>query len=436
MRYVYVAGKPTNNGVDLNRPILQQTGLCLYSLIEGLRQAHFNTHTVDGVLTTIDEYIRRYVTPVGGTLYADSGGYSIITGAVHPADIHRFVQCYNKALERPQLYGRIFSLDIPWSKTYHFMNTKAMIAELNHYAMSTARDILDRDRLVRENYHFVWHFKMESQYDVWNDLYDKLEMNRFLKRRAIGGMVALRGMTNIRYSPFTAMAYRCLADYLDAEDYGREFSLHYLGMYLPYDRFHMAMLESLFRLYLEDIAGVSTTYDSINFEHTARMNKDLRLYRYAGGELQTEPNLIDASDEILDLVYQDPVLVAGIKEEVDRRRAGIKLRHANAFGPLNIFSNQQIDLFFQHVVKDSGLTEMIHSGTSLTRLNHELSQQLLELEGRHPEIFSAHMRKATMKNLEHTFAFHRWFREDRSHKTLDELVRRYIRAIRFPAQLS
>ena len=43
-------------------------------------------------------------------------------------------------------------------------------------------------------------------------------------------MVALRGITGIRFSPFIGMAYRCLLDYLDAGRFDQDFTLHFLGM--------------------------------------------------------------------------------------------------------------------------------------------------------------------------------------------------------------
>ena len=253
MKYVYVASKPAKRGVNYDRAIMAQNKLCLFSIIEGMRQKGFNTHTLNDTLCTIKDYAESYARPCHGEIFVDSGGYSIIKGAVRPSAVPRFVECYNAMLRlEAGAFDKIFSLDIPWSKEFPEMNTKQKIMELNDYALSTARDILLNDPVALERFSFVWHFKMPAQYAIWDLLYAKHGLNRIVRHRAIGGMVALRGITKITFSPFIGMAYRCLLDYLDAGRFDQDFTLHLLGMYLPYDRLEMAILDELFARYLEE----------------------------------------------------------------------------------------------------------------------------------------------------------------------------------------
>ena len=377
MKYVYVASKPAERGVNYDSAIMAHNKLCLFSIIEGMRQKHFNTHTLNNTLCTIKDYAENYARPCHGEIFVDSGGYSIIQGTVRPSAVPRFIECYNAMLRlEAGAFDKIFSLDIPWSNKFPEMNTKQKIMEFNDYALSTARAILLAQPEARERFSFVWHFKMPAQYAIWDHLYEKYGLNQIVRHRAIGGMVALRGLTGIRFSPFIGMAYRCLLDYLDAGRFDQDFTLHLLGMYLPYDRFEMAILDGLFGRYLEGEADALTTYDSINPLQTTRKGTKVELFEFTGSGLSVYPNLIDAPAGILEHVYVDPGLLSFVQEEIARRRAGQRLKNADSFGPLNIYSHRQVNRFFEHVVAAHGLAEIFFQEWSLTRINGHFASVL------------------------------------------------------------
>ena len=437
MEFVHVASKPPTSGIDYNHAIMAQNNLCLYSIIEGMRRQDFNTHTLNDTLHTIKKYAESYVRPSRGKVFVDSGGYSIIQGAVHPSAVPRFVQCYNAMLRfEPEAFDKIFSLDIPWSKVFREMNTRQKIMAFNDYALSTARDILLAEPEARERFSFVWHFKMPTQYAIWDNLYAKHGLNQIIRHRAIGGMVALRGITGIRFSPFIGMAYRCLLDYLDAGRFDQNFTLHLLGMYLPYDRFEMAVLDGLFARYLEGEAQAFTTYDSINPLQSTRVGTDIPLFQFNGTGLKVYPNLVDAPADVLTHVYHDPVLVGFVQEEIARRRAGENLKHASSFGPLNIYSHRQVNKFFEHLVAMHGLAEVFFQEWSLTKIKGHFTSVLGSLGQVYPTLFTPHLRDSIMRNVAITYQFHRWFVDDRSRAGLDSLLQDNIRRIGFPADLS
>lgn len=437
MRYVHVASKAPSGSIDFNSAIMANQGLALYSIIEGMRQRGFNTHTLNDALMSIKQYNKKYVQPCGGELLIDSGGYSIIKGEVHPTEIFRFVQCYNTILRLEiESCDRIFSLDIPWSKVFSEMNSKQKITEFNAYSLSTARAILLENPVAAQKFSFVWHFKMQAQYEIWKGLYNELSLNDIIRNRAIGGMVALRGITGIKFSPFIGIAYRCLLDYLDAKRFDHPFSLHYLGMYLPYDRFAMALLDALFTRYVEGQAPVITTYDSINPSHSARMNPNLAFFRFNGEDLLVEGNLMDAPGDIIRSVYGEAELIRFVEEEMDRRRNGEKLVHAGSFAPLNIYSHRQLDLYFEHVVDTHELAELFFRERSLTAINWHVSEMLECLVQKHPMVFSKSLRQSIMQNIGLIFQFHRWFADDRGRRKLEGLIAENIRRIGFPATLS
>jgi len=437
MQYVHVASKPKDGRIDYDKAIMAENKVALYSIIEGMRQANFNTHTLNAALESIKDYTARYVRPVNGKIYIDSGGYSIIQGVIHPTAVRRFVQCYNAMLRLTSgAFDKLFSLDIPWSKGFPEMNTRQKIMELNDYALSTARDILLSDPVALERFSFVWHFKMLSQYEIWESLYEKYEFNRIIRHRAIGGMVALRGITGIKFSPFIGMAYRCFLDYLDAGRFDQDFSLHFLGMYLPYDRFEMAILDGLFARYLEGDAQVVTTYDSINPLQSTRKGKDIPLFEFTGNGLSVYGNLVDAPMHILEQVYGDPRLIGFVQEEIARRRTGQLLENASSFGPLNIHSHREVNRFFEYVVAAHGLAEVFFREWSLTKINGHFTSVLDALGKAYPKLFTPHLCASILRNVAITYEFHLWFVEVRSRAGLETLVQNNIRKIGFPGSLA
>ena len=437
MKYVHVASKPKAGRIDYDHAIMAENKLALYSIIEGMRQDNFNTHTLNAALESIKDYTEQYVRPVNGKIYVDSGGYSIIVGDVHPTAVPRFVQCYNTMLRlTPGAFDTAFSLDIPLSLRFREMNTRQKIMAFNDYALSTARDILLNNPVALERFSFVWHFKLPAQYEIWKALYAKHDLNRIIRHRAIGGMVALRGITGIRFSPFIGMAYRCLLDYLDAGRFDQDFTLHFLGMYLPYDRFEMAILDGLFDRYLEGEAQAVTTYDSINPLQSTRVGKDIPLFEFTGDGVSVYDNLVDAPAAILEQVYGDPGLIGFVQEEIVRRRAGSRLKNADSFGPLNIHSHQEVNRFIKYVVAADGLAEVFFQEWSLTKINGHFASVLDALGKANPALFTGHLRASIMRNVAITYEFHRWFVDDRSRAGLERLIQDNIRKIGFPGDLT
>jgi hypothetical protein len=74
MKYVHVASKPKAGRTDYDHAIIAQNKVALYSIIEGMCQDNFNTHTLNAALESIKDYTARYVRPVNGKIYIDSGG--------------------------------------------------------------------------------------------------------------------------------------------------------------------------------------------------------------------------------------------------------------------------------------------------------------------------------------------------------------------------
>ena len=191
----------------------------------------------------------------------DSGGYSIIVGDVPVKHIMKFIGTYHEYQEKARNeYDYIMTLDIPLIIGDEEFNTKKNVQYFNHRSLSETKENLIRYPEIREKLYFVWQFKTKEQYDLWDVMYQDLELNNFVKHRALGGMVGLRGLTGIRFSPFIANSFRCLLDHQESRISTTEFRLHYLGIYIKYDRFIIAFLEKLFQRYLGDNHRVILSY--------------------------------------------------------------------------------------------------------------------------------------------------------------------------------
>lgn len=129
----------------------------------------------------------------------------------------------------------------------------------------------------------------------------------------------MHGKTKTNFSPFTAISYRCLLDYLEAENFKNDFRLHFLGIYIGYDRFQIALLEKLFSRYLQDSANVKMSYDSINAAHSTRMNSVKPFYLFENDVLRTFGRVTDFPGELIRSIYGDP---GRIYVEIDRYKDG------------------------------------------------------------------------------------------------------------------
>jgi hypothetical protein len=274
---------------------------------------------------------------------------------------------------------------------------------------------------------------MASQYQIWSQLYGELGLDRVVKHRAIGGMVGVREMTKRAFSPFTPIAYRCLLDYLNAPETGSEFRLHFLGMYIPYDRFQIALLEALFSDYLRGISGVELTYDSINYSHTARMNNIKAVYEFDQGELQSYSSILGVPEYVLRAVYGDSDrALEEIGEELDRKKRYQKLHNAAVFAPLNVYSNLMLDRYFEWIIRKYELVDVLRSSKSWTVLLGRIHPIFSDLKSLHGNVFTEQMRKSMQENLEITHLYDGWFKECLDYESLNRRLAAFIGWLGFP----
>jgi hypothetical protein len=430
MNYLFVTGASDNRGISkrLLNAVSTQTDGALYSLVDGLNKKDFGCVSMSSVAQNINTCFNPFVE---GSV--DSGGYSIIKGDVHPQHIIPAIDCWEYyGKHEYNEYDFLFSLDIPVSLKYDELNTRDKIFHYNRLSLITLIKLIEKVPGIADKLFFVEQFKMIPQYEIWKQLYHKLDLGKYIQNRAIGGMVGIRGKTGITFSPFTAIAYKCLLDFITAKKDHRVFRLHFLGVYNVYDRFHIAILEKLFSLYLGDSIAVKLSYDSAYFANSARMNKTLPVYTLDGTELIYYETALTAPQDVLFKVYNGAGLYQHIQNEIELRRRGHRMRESSSLVPLNIHSNMNIDRHFERLVDGYDLVDLIVKNRSMTVVTSKLQSILEDLHGKLPQLFKRHIQVAIENNIEITHKFHTWFVNNRSYENLDELIKLFIMRIGFP----
>ena len=412
----------------LEKAIYNQVGSCLFSLIGGLRQKEFGLDTISSFAFDIKNYKDTFLP--GIATFADSGGYSIIKGDIEPKDIERFIQCYTTFFEyENDLYDRIFTLDIPYSLKHEELNQKNLIYEYNKSALAQQLEIIARKPYLLDKLYFVWHFKMKSLYEIWSRLVSGMDLNKIIRNRAIGGMVSLRNMTEINFSPFTGIAFRCFHDYLGAGYFDNGFRLHFLGINLQYDRFHIAFLEKLFHR-LSGGQPIYHTYDSINYVQGARMKKDFPVYDFTdNNELIVYDGVNQVPADLMNKIYLDNQLRDTIYDEIERRKSGKRLESTNSFIPLNIYGNLCLDRFFEYLIDKYEMVDNLLNAYSTAVVEGKFKLINRKLKKEYPNIFGKEMMINLIENMEYTWTYCDWFKNDRGDARLDYHINRFIECI-------
>ena len=442
MHFVNVIGTvPTDQmRQDIAQASISITGKTLISIIGGLKQKNFGFDTLLKTSREFKRFQNEYVKNINGELFADSGGYSIIAGDVHPSDIDKFTKCYTKFFElEHQSVNTFFSLDIPifLKDEYKKYNTKKNIYEFNRQSLIDAKTLLEENSEIRKKFNFVWHFKILEQYEIWSKLYEELGLSKLIKRRSIGGMVGLPKITGKRFAPFIALSFRCLFDHQEGAYPDKTFNLHLLGIKSKTDRFAIEILESLFTRYLAGIANAKFTYDSINVNRNAQFNaRNLETFSFENGEINRYGTIFDIPNNIINQVYFTETMKKTFQDEISNLRNGRNLNSSDNFSPLGIYSNIHIDNYFLHIIERYQIIDMLFNNTSIIQVKYSMKSLLIDLSLKQPGLFTKHFQETLLENIEWIFRFHNWYRNNRNKDSLDEIIAAFIEEINFPFHLT
>jgi hypothetical protein len=408
----------------------------LFSLIAGLRQQNFGFDTLHRVTQEIIKY--NQVLGTDRKFFVDSGGYSIIAGDVKARSVAKFIECYNLFLERdaPEHCDHIFSLDIPIFLKEPQFNTVKYITEMNEKSIQGSLAVIEKNPLLYDKFIFVWQHKMLNQYHVWKKLYEKnLAANPKIKHFGVGGMVGLRGITNIQFSPFISMAYKCL-DLIEKKNLNELSIIHMLGIYGLHDRVIMAFIQRLFnKYYLKDNeCKVKITYDTVNYSLSGlyKLREQVVIIpendKYIWGYAH---DLIDKLDRIID----NPEILDIIKRGLDNVNNGEQVDNTRISSMLNVITQIMIDRIIDKEIIENNIVDLFIQNSSFNSFKNKMNQIFQKLEYEYPLIFGNRTKK-NLINFQYCYAFHQWWLEGRDPNKLEVLIEKFIKLINFPADLS
>lgn len=409
----------------------------LVSLIDGLKGENIGLESMGRTANRIAKYRQHISRPAGANLYNDSGGYSFIKGDLAPHKLDLALDLHQEFFElESDIYDFIFSLDIPYSLKFEWFNTKKNIYDYNKKSLEKSILILSENPKLAEKFFFIEHFKTENHYIIWKRLKDELKVGRYVKCRAIGGMVSIKEIAKLSIAQFIATTYQCLSDYHNSVFNGEDFRIHFLGISVDYDRFMIAFLERLIQRYIGRSAKVIFTYDTIRFKRSA-MNRQNHIYDFNGTNLVAY-NPIEIPESLYTRIYDGQAGIIGqTREDIERKASGFKHKNQANIAPLIISSELSKDRFFEHVIDHYHMVDHMMDETNLVHIKLCTHKALREALHTNVDIFGSKMIDSIMKSLVQVYHFHKWYTEKKGLEELDRLSRKFINhEINFPFKLS
>lgn len=432
MRYIHttsdvITRSPAKNVI---RPYVKNY---LYSIINGLQQGNFGFNTVDRVFQSVKLFFENLYDDE--KLYIDSGGYSIIVGDVSPRNSTMFIECYGYFLEKyaPEYCHYMYSLDIPIFLKYPDFNTYSNLYKSNYRSNEMMKSILDNNPDLYNKLIFVYQFKIKEQYEIWNNIYERFWADeKRLKHFAIGGLVGLRGITGIKFSPYIGMLYKLLKIVYD-KNLEDESILHILGVYGIHDRFHMAFLQRLFNdVYLKDSNPlVQISYDTINY-FVSGLFKIRELDSIIPLEDGTyinddNRNLLDHMDKIIK--YPDALFE--IQRNLNALVNSKDLPDTILYSFLNIVRQLITDSIMRKAIEEEDLVNRFLSFNNFNSLKNNLKPVFKNLEIKYPFVFKNYTDKI-LNNFQWVNSFHQWWISGADPIRLEKGMDLFIQKINFP----
>jgi hypothetical protein len=422
------------------------TGNTLASIWSLIKYQNFKmgNFTHDDRKKKLLDYIKNIIQANQSIVTIDSGGYSIIKGDIPFDQISLMEDYYLHILEEERdKYDMIFSLDIPWGANDLRLQNAEIIDAFNFRSLKRTLEVLERHLEIREKLFYVYHFKTEKQYKIWQKHYRQLGIGDQIIHRAVGGLVGLKGSAMwVSFTPFTIMLYKCLYDYLDAGFEVSELKIHVLGVYIPRERFVIALVEKIFNQFLK-AEGINTkvvfTYDSINYSiQSIDFPKTMHFWGYENKKL-TKERYHRVPEHILRRVYGGDTDY--IKSEIQNLLNGQKRDDTGSLIPLSVDSQIQLDQCLMDMVDKydvinrldiPGYKDAVKSRKASENPAIALAEDL-EKNYHKYELFSL---KKLIKDLEYIRGFSAWLYHSQDSDKLEEIIRGTITAIDYPYYLT
>ena len=437
LQYVHV--HPGNKTIENNQLKLIDKFVrnYLFSLISGLNQQQFGFNTLHKVTQEIIRY--KKVLGKDRKFFIDSGGYSIIVGDVSPRDVTKFIECYNLFLQKDALdhCDYIFSLDIPIFLKYPESNTIENIYQSNSLSIKNSKLILQENKELYDKFIFIWQFKIKKQNEIWKKIYDEnFRDDSNLRNFGIGGLVGLRGITNIQFSPFIAPLYRCLKIIHD-KNINKESIIHVLGIYGLHDRVILSFIQKLFEYYLKDRnCKIQLTYDTINYGYSGLLRlRELTMIvpnkENNGYEYDYAHNMIDKMDRVID----DPEVLDMIQHDLKNIKDGKLVEETHVMNLLNVITQTTIDKIINDEIEKNNFLDVFLESKNFNKFKNRISLIFRSLENKYPIIFGNRTKK-NLLNFQYVYAMHDCYLNNGTEEQIEKLIDRFISLINFPFDLT
>lgn len=433
--YAHTLGAIPSN---LETPLLNQhIDAYLFSLIMGLRQGSFGHNTV----IKAAKYIRKLKATIGNdkTLMIDSGGYSIIVGDVPYRNIKKCIECYNYYLES---FAKtdceyILSLDIPIFLNEQKNNTSQNIYNWNYESIKQSKQILEKNPELYQKFIYVWHFKILKQFNIWRNVYDNFfRSDQKIVNHAIGGLVSLRGITNINFSPFLIPAYKVLKLIHDA-NMNQTSILHILGVYHKYDRFILSFMSDLFNnVYLKNKnPNVKLTFDTVNYTISGLYKiREMPVIIMKGEDDIFYSHAHEIEDEI-DYLIADPNIRTIIKDDLFRIQKNKQLNNPKLVSLLMVIYNQMSDKIMTKMIKDENLLDLFLTTKNPNNFINQFTKIFNKWETKYPFIFRGQKNNLT-ENFRWLKSAHELWEMNIDESKWDQCVIKFAKKINFPFDLA
>jgi len=427
-----------NGNVDYNGRVHRLCDTSLISLIYGMQQKEFGLDTVWKAMQDIEKYNSLH----GGTkcaTYLDSGGFSLIQGLCSYQDSLKLINCYVHVLRNyNSKQDRILSLDIPFFINEPKHCTVRDIYDLNKKSLELTVEAVKEHPELKNKLMFIQQFKMKRQYEIFNKLYDDLELWKYMDNYSVGGLVGLGSATDINFAPFIGPVFQAFGRYLKHPTDTKFFNLHILGQYHLHARLCLIFLEKLFGT-MDGVDHCKITYDSINYARSAmfKLKADHKYCRLDNNSIIHYKNLSELDREELKYVYPAEDLEAvNIDLDIIKNKSG-NVNDVAVSIPLYAYSQIQIDQLFSNLIDEYDMINIFKNTKNSRTLMNQFTAIINSIHSKYAYLLGAQFTRKLLRNIQLCYAFYSsWYVNNRNDEKMDELMRAFIKKINFPCDLT
>jgi hypothetical protein len=346
-------------------------------------------------------------------LFIDSG-INNISGRVTPEFDESAEEYYLEFLANEE-YDYIFSPDLPLGLRLD----QAALYDLGYKTIHKTLEIVKKNPAIRDKFFLTQHLKSPGRKEVWEALDKELEISKHVTHRAITGL----SKGSNRGAEFTILGNTIFRLFNDHIESGNDvFRIHLMGIDSPQERFTVAMMEKILNRYAKKNHHRSKTiltYDSAKYVQDGwHKTLTMSFWQYKDGK-PSRYRYDNIPDSTLQQIYGKSEYL--IKKAIENLKIGQSC--SDAFIPLSIYSQKNLDAFFMEVIDGFKILDTIDTqGKKVlpTRRLENLRDELRE------EFKSKLFPDKIIHDLKHASGLYHWLFYDREPEKLDLATQKLI----------